>query len=645
MLTKLFSKGKIGKLELKNRIVMAPMATFYPSADGYVTTQMIRYYAERAKGGPGLIVVEATFPRREGYLPHKPWINDDRFIPGLKDLTSAMKQAGARVMLQLNTRRARDDGIDPVSASGVPLTKHYRYTGLKPRVLSTKDVEEIVEEFGEAVTRVIRAGFDGLMIHGAHGYLVSEFLSPLLNKRNDKYGGNVENRARLALELLEQARREAGGDFPIIFRLTVDERRAGGFSLKDAIVTCQLLEKAGVDAIDVVSGVMETYEWVAPPACVPRGYNVHLAAELKKVISVPVMVAGRINDPYLAEDILQQGKADFVDLGRALLADPQFPKKAKEGLVEDIRKCIACNECMNPKLREELDIPYLICAINPACGREQEFKLTLIGKAKNILVIGGGPAGMEAARIAALRGHEVTLWEKDEKLGGQLNLAIVPPHKEELKNLLTFLVTQVQKLGVGIELKKEATLTSIKGANPDAVVVATGSTPKIFDIPGGDRPNVSSVNMILASKCELGKRVIIVGGGSVGCETAEFLADKGCKVTIVTRRDEIDELAKEVSPFQRWFLIPRLRDKGIEVSVKTKAQKINEGGLVIIDIEGKERLLEADNIVLALGGAPNNSLFKILEEEISEVYAVGDCIKARRIIHAIHEGATVGLRI
>jgi len=420
----LFNPGRIGNLELKNRIVMPPMVT-HLSKNGGVTSQLIRYYVERARGGAGLIVVESAYTspkRKRGRLS----IYDDGLLPGLKSLTNAIHDADSKVAIEINISRGRLDDIDPVSPSDVPLTK------VRPRVLPIEEIEQMVQEFGKAVRRARGAGFDAVMIHGAHGYLVSEFLSARTNLRNDKYGGDLTGRAKFALELVRIAKEKTENDYPVIFRLSASERLPGGFELEEAIEVCKFLQDAGVDALDIVSGAAETMEWVVPYMSFPQGYNVQLSKEITKVVKIPTLVAGRINDPKLADEIIKQRKADFVDLGRALIADPDLPTKAAEGRINDIRPCIGCLQCIESFLKSQ----PLACAVNPAVGKEETLILKHTKSSKKVFIVGGGPAGMQAAIVTRSRGHQVTLWEKERKLGGQLHLAGAPSQKQDIRNLL-----------------------------------------------------------------------------------------------------------------------------------------------------------------------------------------------------------------
>lgn len=634
---RLFEPGKIGNLQLKNRIIYPPMVPRYVNEDGSVSERMINYYGERARGGCGLIIVEAAYPRSGGY-PGRIYLNDDRAISGLRRLAAAIHDGGAKAAIQINPHRGRADEVDPASATEAMHPK----TGVKARALSIADIKELVDAVGEGARRAREAGFYCMMIHGGHGYLGSEFLSPRTNKRTDEYGGDAKKRARFALEMVSAVKEKAGADYPVIFRLTADERLEGGFGLEDALIVAKLLEQEGVDAIDVVSGVAETYVWGVPYMYMPRGCNTPLSQAIKRAVKIPVSVAGRINDPNVAEEILREGKADFVDMGRALIADPHFPNKAMAGKVEDICYCIACGRCAESILKPP--VGPMICTVNPAVGREKEFELGLrpVAKKKRVLVIGGGPGAMEAAIVAAQRGHEVTLWERDEKLGGQLNLAIVPPGKDEVKELIKYLTRRLEQLKVAVRLGREATAEAVLSFSPEAFVAAVGSKPLMPKIKGIERRKTVSFRDILSGKAQVGRRVIVIGGGFVGCETADFLAEKGENVTIV---EILPELASELWYPYAGLLIQKVKEKGIRTFTGVKEEEITDKGMEIMDREGKRILLEADDIVIATGSVADKTLFESLQGKVPELYEVGDCVKARRIQEAIYEGATASLKI
>lgn len=635
---KLFEPGKIGKLELRNRIMFGPMLTNRVAEGGEITDRQIDYYVERAKGGAGAIIIESCrvhFPEARNRI----LLTNDRFIPALRRLVDAVHKAGAKVVCQMQMHGGRAEYLDPASASAAPNP----YGGAMPRVVTIPDIKEMVKWFADGARRAKEAGFDAISIHAANGYLLCDFLSPLINKRTDEYGGDLKGRAKFALELVERTREKTGPDYPIIFRLMADDRLDGGFRLKEAIELCKMLEKAGIDAMDITAGAAETREWTAPPYYLAQGCNTDLSEAIKKEIRKPVSVAGKINDPYIAEQILKEGKADFITIARGMLADPYFPKKAMTGRVSDIRKCIGCMRCT---LCVAQSIP-VVCTVNPAAGKEREFELKLKrrGKKKSILVIGGGPGGMEAAIVAAQKGHNVTLWEATDRLGGQLNIAIVPPGKKDFQSFLDYLKAQLEELKVKVEFQKKATAVDVDKYAPDVVVVAVGSDPFTPDIAGIDGGNVIDSRQVLSGEKKTGDRVVIIGGGSIGCETGDFLAERGKRVVLVFPEAAPMTLEPVDWPVMK-MLLQRLKEKGVRIVAGVKEFKeIVSEGLKLIDGEGKAVFLEADSIVLATGSRPNKGLAQSLKGKPFELHEVGDCVEVRRMTEAVHEGAEAGLEI
>jgi 2,4-dienoyl-CoA reductase-like NADH-dependent reductase (Old Yellow Enzyme family) len=427
----LFSPIRINSLEIKNRLFMPPMATGYATIRGEVTDRLIAYYVERAKGGPGLITVEFTYVNPTGKLfDHMLGLYDDEMISGLEKLTEAIHQNGAKIAIQISHagRRTHSNvtGSIPVAPSPIP-----RLNGEVPKELSIGEIQRLIGDFVSSAIRAKDAGFDAVMVHMAHGYLINQFLSPLSNRRQDQYGGTIEGRARFGIEIIRGIREHLGEDFPITCRYCADEFMEMGFDIDQSKQVAKLIVQSGIDAIDVSAGTHETDYIMSAPSSIPNGFLVHLSAALKEVVQVPVGIVGRIADPFLAEDILAKGKADFVSMGRALIADPELPLKAHEGRFLEIRPCTACNQGCNDRMYQHLDIS---CQTNPMTGRELDFKIEPAIEKKRVLIVGAGPAGLEAARVAALRGHEVHLYERDQDLGGQLKLASKPPGKGNMIN-------------------------------------------------------------------------------------------------------------------------------------------------------------------------------------------------------------------
>lgn len=635
---KLFEPIKIGRVEIRNRIVMPAMSTNFSNPDGSISQRQIHYYARRANGGVGLIITEALCVESAvGKLsPIQPCIDHDKFIAGLNELVEEVKFHGSRIAAQLHHAGRRAQWIDhgqPVSASDHLLTP----SGVRPRALSKEEISALVDRFSKAALRAKMAGFDAVEMHGAHGYLIAQFLSPHTNKRTDEYGGGVEGRARFALEIVERSRERIGSDFPIIFRISAEEFIEGGLTLGEAKTITKKLEDGGVDAIHVSAGAFESRHWTSAPPAIQAGYLVQYAAEIKKAVGVPVIAVGRINSPELAEKIIEEGKADLVAMGRALIAEPDLPRKAMEGDLEGMRKCIGCNRC----LTRFGDMLHIKCSINPEVGREGESLIEPAKDPKKIVVVGGGPAGLEAAYIAAMRGHDVVLYERNERLGGQLLLASVPPHKEDVGTFADWLVSRVRGADVEVRTGIEATPELIIKESPDSVIIATGASPLIPNVPGVDRENVITSWDVLSGRASVGDFPIIIGGGMVGCETAEFLSAMGKRVRIV---EMLDSIAIDVDFRSRMFLLERLQKLGVEVFTKTKLEGISDEGIVVSKDCGRE-VLKCDTVVLAVGAKPERELIDALKERVEEVYSIGDCVSPRKILEAIEEGFMIGAQV
>lgn len=655
-LNSLFNAVRIGSMEVKNRIVMPPMVTLFAGLDRGVTDRLIDYHVERARGGVGMIIVESTDVDPLGVRPSpRLGIFKDNFITGLNRLAEAVKPYGVRIGLQLGHpgRQAKwvGDGLSPVAPSPLMCRFEGRSSDAKkPRELSLEEIRGLVEKFSDGALRAKRAGFDLVEVHGAHGYLINQFMSPYTNKRTDQYGGDPEGRMRFPLEILRAIRKKVGEDFPVGFRINGDDYVEGGLTLEDATVIAGMLEREGASTIHVSGGMYESIlsdtrkMSMVQPMCVPKGCFVHLGEEVKKAVDLPVIVVGRVNDPVLANDIIKSGKADLVSMGRALIADPQLPAKAKEGRLEEIRKCIACNRCVT-RMGEFLSIK---CSINADVGRERQYRIEKAPVSKKVMVVGGGPAGMEAARVAALRGHTVSLYEKGERLGGQLLLSTKPPFKGEIENLTQYLSHQLRKLGVEVLLDTEAKPEMIDALGPDFLILATGSTPLIPTLPGINSGHVVTAHRILEEGVGLleGKEnVVVVGGGMVGCETAEFIWEESHGQKGIVIVEMLMELASDVDPSEREFLIQRLREKGIEARLNVKADEITEDGLVTLDKEGKRHLVKGEAIVLAMGAETERNLAASLEEKGASYWTIGDCRDPGKIFDAIHEAAHIARQI
>jgi 2,4-dienoyl-CoA reductase-like NADH-dependent reductase (Old Yellow Enzyme family)/thioredoxin reductase len=610
-------------------MVMPPMATGFHTPEGHPTERTRDHYGERAKGGMGLIIIEATTidsPEGRGFR-HQLVIDHDKYIPALSELAGAIHQFGAKTAIQLH--HVGGSGTSRVTGQQIVAPSAVAYPGGEtPRALEVGEIERLVGRFAQAARRAKEAGFDGVEIHGAHGYLLSAFLSTFTNRRDDRYGGNTENRARFILEVITAIRQEVGQHYPVWLRI------GGNVVLEYA----RMLEKAGVDAIHISVPPPGPPNPAIPPMGEAAGRLIPVAEAVKKAVSVSVIVANRIY-PAMAEEAIRGGKTDFVAFGRPVLADPQFANKIASGNLDDIKPCIRCNICLYSITGRD----GIRCTVNPALGREREHAIVKAPRSKKVTVIGGGPAGMEAARVAALRGHKVILYEKAKELGGQLLLAEVPPHKQTITDLVRYLERQMRVQGVEVHLKTEGTANIVEKNSPEAAVVALGASPSLPDIPGISGENVVLAWDVLAGKVKVGQKVVVVGGELVGCEVAVMLAEAGKQVTVTTLEDGL--LTFGAHP-QRSALVYSLCDQHkVPVLSVAEYKEITSRSVLLVDKEGSERVLEADTVVIAAGTRPNNGLIEDLKRMVPEVYSAGDCVETRSILEAMREGYLAGLSI
>ncbi len=641
MLKHIFSPIRIGKLEIPNRLVVPAMVMNFCNPDGTATDRYIAYHEAKARGGWGLIITEdyAVDPGGKGFA-NIPGLWEDRQIESHALFTERVHAAGkSRLFAQIYHAGRQTvsavSGTQPVAPSPLacPIMQQ------APRELTVSDIRKIVEAFGDCALRAEKAGFDGIEIHGAHGYLIAEFMSPYSNKRTDAYGGSFFKRMRFPLEILADVRSKVGRDFPVIFRISGDELVPGGRNIEDTKSVALLLEDAGIDAVHVSAGVYESMQGIIPPAAVDHGWITNYAAEVKSTVKIPVITVGRINDPFLAEAILVSGKADLVAMGRASLADPDLPRKAEEGRFNDINRCIACLQgCIgNIVLQQPAS-----CLVNPTLGKEEKLKIQPAGSRKKVLVAGAGPGGMEAAIVAARRGHEVHLYEKTDRLGGQFRLAAIPPWKGEISGFIAWQQQQLESEHVSVHLNTELTEEIVRKERPDAVVVATGSDPLIPEIPGADSKRIMTAQQVLAGK-STGRRVAVIGGGMVGSETGHYLSGMGREVTII---EMLPGIGQGESPAVQHFLLKSLREKNVRTYVKSAVREIREDGRLTIERGDElETIGPFDSIVVAAGGKPSNGLVPRLEGKAGRVIAIGDASSFRKAIDAIEEGYRAGLEI
>lgn len=647
----LFQPVKLGSLMLKNRLVMSQMTMNYATPEGFATEKVIRYYLERAKGGVGLIFVEGTFFTQEGkgYVKQL-GIASKEHAKKLQGLTEALHGLNndVKVFIQIHHAGGRAyskvTGLQPVAPSGFPA-----YPGADtPRALTRDEIKGLVEAHVRAAALAKEAGFDGVDVHCAHGYLVPSFFSPLTNKRTDEYGGDLAGRARFLSEIVRGIKSELGRDFPLTIKICGDDYIEGGLGIQEMVDVARIAQEAGIDGLTISAGTpggkkiedltrlhtfLRTLPMMTDPGCL-----VPLAAEMKRALRIPVITVGRISQPALAEEILSQGRADLVAMARALLADPYLPQKAFEGREEEIRPCLACNEGCYKRILGQLDIQ---CSVNPALGREAEISHEKAIEPKKVFVIGGGPAGLEAANAAWEKGHQVTLIEKEKALGGQLNLASIPPGRKEIARYHQFLSNRLKKTDVKVVVGKKGVSSLAKKYHPDAVILASGAHPRALTIPGLDKSRAVTAWEVLAGENDPQSLCLVLGAGLVGCETADYLSEKGKKVILV---EVLPEITMDSDGDTKAYFNLRFKKNGVAVHVGTELRQIN-GRTAVLQKGNQETRVEAETIIFAVGALPNDELYDKLLSSGLKVVKVGDCVKPRRLLNSVQEGFEAGRTI
>ena len=635
---KVFEPMKINGLELKNRIVVSAMVTNYCTPDGNATEKFIAYHEHKAKGGWGLIITEdyAVTPTAGGFV-NLPGLWEDGQIESHRKLTERVHAAGGKIAAQIyhagRETSSAVTGVQPVAPSAVrepsmPET---------PRELTIPEIHTLVEQFGDCAKRAKAAGFDAVEVHGAHGYLAGAFASPFSNKRSDEYGGTIRNRARFGMEIIRNIKEKCGEDYPVLYRISSVEYVPGGLDIEESKVIARLMEEAGADCIHCSQGVYASTHTIIPPSVFPRAGYVEHAAEMKKAVQIPVIAVGRINDVEIAESVLQSKKADLVTMARASLADPELPNKVLKGRGDEVIRCIGCLQgCIGENGKGN----GIRCLVNPLTGMEDEYDLTPAEKAKQVLVIGGGIAGCEAAISAALKGHKVTLIEKNDRLGGQWIPASVPIGKSEFTSFLCWQKSMLEKMHVQILLNTTADAELIKLYEPDTVIIATGSRPFIPPIQGADQDFVVTAHDVLLGKTEPGNRVVVIGGGLVGAETADMLGQQCEQVTII---EMLSQIMKDGEAAPTKYMKERFSQNGVQIHTSTKLLEIGDH-TVTAEKDGERFVLEnIDTVIIAVGVKTDRTLLDSMEHVSCKVLKVGDANGVKNGYLGIREGYEAGL--
>ncbi len=641
----LFSSYRIQGVELKNRIVFLPHFTGFATNNGIPTDTHVHYYAERAKGGVGLMIMEGQAAHPTGKMsPRFIEAYDKKVIPGYQKVTEEVHRYETKIFAQVN-HGGHTTLTYPPQLLWAPSQMPEPCCSYNTKEMDLEDINAVIEGFALAAKHIKMGGFDGIEIKAAaHDGLLRSFVSPYFNRRTDQYGGSFENRMRLPLEVIDAIRQTVGPDFPFGVRVCLDEFTPWGYSLDYGKKIVERFAATGkVDYINSDAGTFSSFFMEIPPTAVPLGFAVYLSAAVKEITNLPVIAFGRINDPVQAEQILSEGHADLIGMARELICDPEFPQKAYEGRVDDIRHCIACQDgCCYQVMQDK----SLRCIQNPAAGREKQYGMGTIKPAspkKNVAVIGGGPAGLKVAELVALRGHRVTLFEKDTRLGGQVLIAAKIPHREEVEEVVRHLIIKIKNLGVKIHLGEEANPESIKRMHPDVVVVATGSYPFVPPMPGVKDENVATVWDVLLERKKVGEKVVVVDKDRhwQGLGTAEFLTDRGKEVEIITPGffvGENLEPSNVVTSYQRLF------EKGVTLTPHTDIKEMLDHVVVTLNVYTmqEKRIEDVDTVVFACGNRSNNKLHLSLKGKVKALHSVGDCVAPRRIEQAIYEANHIG---
>lgn len=619
----MFSPVQIGTVTVPNRFVVPPMGNNLANTDGTLSDRSLSYYQARAKGGFGLITIESTVVYREAKGgPRKPCLFSDDTVESFRRVADACHAYGAKVSIQLQHAGPEGNsaltGYPLKAASAMPASAGREI----PEAVSNEEVYRIIECYGDAARRAQQAGIDMVEVHCAHGYLVSTFISQRTNNRTDEFGGCFENRMRLPRLIIENIRRKTGGNLPILCRINACDEVEGGQSVQDAAAVAAYLEQeCGVDALHVTRAVHLHDEFMWAPGVTHGGFNADLVTEIKRAVSVPVIAVGRFTEPQYAELLVKQGRADLIAFGRQSIADPELPAKARNGQLETLSPCIGCLLGCVPNMFAGKPIT---CAVNPCVGRECE--LTSAPEKKRVTVVGGGPGGLYAAWACAVRGHQVTLVEKSNELGGNFRIAAYPTGKGQLTEAIRSMIVKCQLAGVDLRCGVEADEMLLRSLAPDAIILATGSTPLILPIPGLSDCGYVTAQDMLDGKAQMGKRILVVGGSMVGCEAAEYLAERGHQVAVIEMKDVI---AADVTPENRRYMFENFEENHVLLRPGAKVTQFYTDGVDYALADGTAGSLRGyDNIVLAMGSRSNTALKETAEKVAGQVLVIGEAAKA-----------------
>ena len=640
----LFTPMKLGPYMLKNRIEAAPMGT-HGTPQGYISPDGVAYYELRAKGGAAIVTIGESMIDSKGTSHGKVTpLDDPGILPSLISATDAIKRHGAVANIELlhaGIRSGTPKPTDPVYGPSAGTS----FYGKNIIEMGDEEIQHVVNAFGDAAEMAKLGGVQMCMIHGGHGWLLSQWFSKLHNHRTDEYGGSIKNRARIALMIIDDIREKCGPNFPIEIRLSGDEFTEGGMNIEETVELAKVLD-GKVDMLHLSAATFHDRTAglrMFPSMFLPRGCNVFLAEAVKKAVKTPVNTVGGLNDPAHMEEILASDKADMVTVGRALLADPYLPEKARKGQTADITPCLRCNYCISQNFTPYVKYPKGIvrCVVNPVIGRELEHKFAQPSTSKKkVLIVGGGPAGMQAAITAADRGHMVTLCEKNSRLGGTLLHAEHEYFKEDITKLTEVLIRRVQKSPIKVMLGKAVTTELISESSPDVLIAAVGAEPIIPSIPG-----VRGKNVIVTARDydedKVGDKVVVIGGGLVGCEKGLHHAHQGKNVTIL----EMLEKAAPTAPYLHWLALMKELEKTVKLETGVKCTKITEEGVYAVNQKDEEQFYEAETVLLATGLKPRTELVESLRFSAPDFSVIGDCLEPATILEAIHMGYFTALDI